>query len=206
MQSGLKSYSRKSVRELRAILAGDPVVAAEELLGAILVRGKMSARIVELEAYDTPSDLGCHAHRGKTPRNEVMFGEPGHAYVYFTYGNHWMLNIVAREEGRAGAVLVRAAQPLTGIEQMWERRPKARRIEDLLSGPGKLAAAFGITKRDNGIDLLSQTPLHIVAGAKPLRCIAGTRIGLAVGKGDDLPWRFIDSDALRWASKPWPRP
>ena len=190
---------------LRDDLRRDVLVAAPKLLGAILRFGELSARIVEVEAYRTPDDPGCHAHRGQTPRNASMFGEPGSAYVYFTYGNHWMLNVVAHEPGTAAAVLIRAAEPLTGLEFMRERRPKAIRDEDLLSGPGKLTAAFGIDRSLDGTDLLGHGPLTLEPGPAPNHILIGTRIGLATGKGDDFPWRFMDADRMRWVSRPHPR-
>ena len=190
---------------LRDALEGDVLDAARSVLGAHLMRGEMRARIVEVEAYRACDDPGSHAFRGKTARNAVMFGRAGLAYVYFTYGMHWMLNVVTGPEGQASAVLVRAAEPLDGLDRMWERRPKARSVEDLLSGPAKLAAAFGIAKAENGLDLLaSSSDLRLVAGARAEEVAVGTRIGIPVGKGHDLPWRFCDGRALRWVSKPRP--
>jgi len=189
------------MESLRRQLELDVLDAAPQLLGCFLRLGDLSARIVEVEAYRTPDDPGCHAHRGKTPRNTSMFGPPGTAYVYFTYGNHWMLNVVAHQDGVAAAVLIRAAEPLTGLEVFRERRPKARRDEDLLSGPGKLTAAFGIDRQFDGVDLLSDCALRLETGSPPGKILVGTRIGLAKGKGDDLPWRFVDGDALRWVSR-----
>lgn len=188
---------------LRETLLDDILEACPNLLGTILVRGNLRARIVEVEAYRAEGDAGSHAFRGKTPRNSAMFGAPGHAYVYFTYGNHWMLNIVAHQEGKAAAALVRAAEPLTGLDEMFERRPKAVSTADLLSGPGKLAAAFNITKQDYGLDLLDPaSELHLEPG-EPASCVlCGPRVGLASGKGDDLPWRFADADALSFVSSP----
>ncbi|MBI3722321.1 MAG: DNA-3-methyladenine glycosylase, partial [Fimbriimonas ginsengisoli] len=162
------------------------------------------ARIVEVEAYRTPDDPACHAHRGQTRRNATMFGRPGLAYVYFTYGNHWMLNVVAHPPGVAAAVLVRAAEPLTGLEEMRSLRPRARRDEDLLSGPGKLTAAFGIDRADDGCDLLGgRGPLRLEPGVPPARIVTGSRIGVTDGR--EHLWRFIDADALPWASRPLPR-
>ena len=180
--------------------------AVHSVLGAFLVRGPLRARIVEVEAYRGSDDPGSHAFRGRTPRNEVMFGRPGLAYVYFTYGMHWMLNVVVGPVGEASAVLVRAAEPLEGLELMRERRPKARVAEDLLSGPAKLAAAFGIERAENGLDLLSpSSDLRLLPGPRVAQVAVGTRIGLARGNGDELPWRFCDGSALRWVSRPHPR-
>ena len=183
-------------------LESDVLHACTALLGTHLVRGTKRARIVEVEAYRA-DDPGSHAFRGRTKRNDVMFGPPGRAYVYFSYGAHWMLNVTAHPEGDAAAILIRAAQPLERLEDMRALRPKARRDEDLLSGPGKIAAAFGITGRDYGAELLDpRSELRIEPGRPVSNVMSGTRIGLAEGKGEHLPWRFVDGDALRWISKP----
>ncbi len=198
---------REFPEQFTDFLEKDVVAAAPLLLGARLIRGELSAQIVEVEAYRTPDDAGCHAHRGETPRMRSMFGPAGHALVYFTYGNHWMLNLVAHPDRVAAAILIRAAEPLTGLELMYTRRPKARRDEDLLSGPGKLTAAFGISGADDGVPLLDPAlDFRIEPGESVNDLLIGTRIGLAKGKGDDLPWRFIDAHRQRWCSRPLPRP
>ena len=146
----------------RAFFARDPRRVARELLGKVLVREeekkRLSARIVEVEAYLGTEDPAAHAAAGNTARTAVLFGPPGHAYVYFIYGNHYCLNVSCEPEGRAGSVLIRAAEPLSGVEEM----AQARGIEihgtkdrlKLTSGPGRLAQAFAITRaRDNGCDL-----------------------------------------------------
>ncbi len=135
-----------------------------------------------------------------------MFGPSGHAYVYFNYGVHWMLNVTAHAEGFAAAVLIRAAKPVQGQELMGMRRPKARVERDLLSGPGKLAAAFALTGAQNGLDLLSESSaLRLEPGALVHRIVSGPRIGLTPGKGDNLPWRFADAESLDWVSRPFPQ-
>lgn len=188
--------------QLFAALEADVHSGCAALLGMELVRGERRARIVEVEAYRS-DDPGSHAFRGKTKRNEVMYGAPGRAYVYFNYGVHWMLNVTAHAEGDAAAILVRAAEPLEGLEFMYARRPRAKGPKDLLSGPGKLAAAFDITGRDNGVDLLSaNSELRIEPGEPAKHVLTGLRIGLADGKGETLPWRYIDGDRLDWISKP----
>src|SRR5574342_534110 len=125
---------------------------ARDLIGTRLVRISDSVKLVglitETEAYISEKDLACHAKAGRTPRTAVMYGEPGHAYVYFTYGNHWMLNVVTEREGFPAAVLIRAIQPIEGAEIM-----SARRGGRDTFGPGKLCQALGITKSENGIDL-----------------------------------------------------
>lgn len=163
-------------------------------------------RIVETEAYHGPSDPGSHAYRGPTPRNQVMFGEPGRLYMYFTYGNHWMANVVCRPPGEAAAVLIRAAEPIDGLDLMRSRRQKARSDLDLLSGPGKLCAALGLDARHYGLDLFDpSSPVQLHPGDAPANVLVSTRIGLAPGKGETTPWRFIDADRLSWVSRPHPK-
>ncbi len=182
----------------RSFFRRDARVLAPELLNKLLVYRsandvKVVARLVEVEAYLGSDDAGSHAHRGVTPRTEVMFGPPGHLYVYFTYGMHWCANVVAAHErpGDAAAVLLRAAAPVAGLEVMRERRAKARRDRDLLAGPARLCQAFGITGADNGCDLV-RGPIRILDDgvAPPAAPVVSVRIGLAPGKGDEHPWRF----------------
>lgn len=181
----------------------DVLRGSKALLGAHLVRGELRARIVEVEAYRAADDPGSHAFRGPTKRNQVMFGPAGYAYVYFTYGAHWMLNVTAHPEGNAAGVLIRAAEPLAGMSLMRERRPKATTVQDLLSGPAKLAAAFGITGADNGMPLLiGDSDMRIEAGTPVKKVLSGVRIGLAKGKGEETPWRFVDAEATQWLSRP----
>ncbi len=168
---------------------------ARELIGARLVRildgTRLAGLITEAEAYIGEEDLACHAKAGRTPRTAVMYGKPGHAYVYFTYGNHWMLNVVAEREGSPAAVLIRAIQPVEGIEVISQRR----RGRDTF-GPGKLCQALGITKAENGVDLTKTSGgLWIEAGIKvpdPL-VLKGPRVGLNCTPEPWLskPWRFL---------------
>jgi len=151
----------------RAFFARNPRRVARELLGKILVRNsgelRLTARIVEVEAYLGENDPAAHAAAGNTARTSVLFGPPGHAYVYFIYGNHYCLNVSCEREGKAGSVLFRALEPLSGIEHMAQNRglPLSSNLHSadlrkLASGPGRLAEAFGITRaRDNGCDLTS---------------------------------------------------
>jgi len=155
----------KSIRPLaRVFFLRGPRRVSRELLGKVLVRrtdrGRITARIVEVEAYLGEKDPAAHAASGRTERNAVIFGPPGHAYVYFIYGNHYCLNVSCEPEGKAGCVLFRALEPLEGAEKMASARgvilngPKD--LVKLTSGPGRLAQAFGITRaRDNGCDLTS---------------------------------------------------
>jgi DNA-3-methyladenine glycosylase len=170
----------------------DALEVAPELLNKVLAGKGVSARIVEVEAYRADEDPGSHAYRGQTLRNASMFGPPGTLYVYFSYGMHWCMNAVCGPGVRAHAVLLRAATPLTGLELMYTRRPKARRDRELCSGPGRLAQAFGITRADDGSSLVRGGPLRVVDDGTPAPARPGVshRIGLAHGKGHDFPWRF----------------
>ncbi len=147
----------------RAFFARDPRRVARELLGKLLIRqapARLTARIVEVEAYLGENDPAAHSFAGKTARNAVLFGPPGYAYVYFIYGNHYCLNVSCEPDGQAGGVLFRAVEPLSGIEEMVRARNVEIRgpkdLPKLTSGPGRLAEAFGVTRtRDNGCDLTS---------------------------------------------------
>lgn len=171
----------------RAYYARPAEVVARALLGTVLVRGLPDgsvrrARIVETEAYVGAHDLACHAARGRTARTEVMFGPGGHAYVYFVYGMHHMLNIVTGPAGEAAAVLLRAAEPLDG----WSVA---------MNGPGRLARALGVTRADNGLGLYGPA-LHIAAGRAPARVVTTTRVGVDyAGAWRDAPLRFYDADS-----------
>jgi DNA-3-methyladenine glycosylase len=194
-----------NVDDLLGVLREDVVEAARALVGATLVKGDMRALIVETEAY-RHDDPACHAFGRQRMKNMALWGEPGNSYVYFTYGNHWMFNVVAHERGDAAAVLIRAAQPLAGIEAMLARRPTTP--ENLLSGPGKLAQAFGIDSALNDLCVVTtavDAPIRIEprSGQDP-KIAAGPRIGIAEGKWHEVPWRFIDVDRLNWISRPLP--
>lgn len=182
--------------------------SAPYLLGATLQTPLATVQIVEVEAYAGTLDPGSHAYRGQTPRNAAMFGPPAHAYVYFTYGNHWMLNITARPQGEPAAILVRAAIPLTNPEPLYPNRPKAKKDTDLLSGPGKLCAALQIHRDHDKTPLLDpKNSLFLTFPKRPApEIIVSTRVGLAPGKGDQTPWRFIDPRFPGWASLPRPKP
>ncbi len=187
--------------QLLNILESNVLEGAPALLGATLRRGEMSARIVEVEAYRR-DDPACHAFNRRTPRTEIMYGPAGLAYVYFNYGVHWMLNIVAHRPEDPAAILIRAALPLSGMDQMMENRGVTE-LRKLLSGPGKLAKAFSIDSRDQGVDLLanSENQLRIEPASEPVKKIlTGPRIGIAIGKWNDVPWRFMDGDHLEWLS------
>ena len=176
----------------RAFFMRDPLTLARDLLGRILFyrtpAGLLAGRIVETEAYTAEADPASHAYRGRTARNAVMFGPAGHAYVYFTYGMHYCLNVTAERTGTAGAVLLRALEPLSGLEIMQARGDRGP-ITRLLSGPGKIGRGFGLTLADNGRDF-TRGPLGIAGGTPvPNASVAVTkRIGIS--RAADLPYRF----------------
>jgi DNA-3-methyladenine glycosylase len=176
-------------------------VVARDLVGKKLVRtirknGKafrLAGTIVETEAYGYSDDLASHACMGRTARNRIMFGDVGRAYVYFTYGNHFCVNVSARSSAiKAGAVLIRGLEPVEGIEIMKRLRP-VDDVFSLTSGPGKLTQAFGITSELNGVDMTNaESELHIEFGSsgKPSRVLATPRIGIT--RATDRKWRFVD--------------
>jgi DNA-3-methyladenine glycosylase len=172
---------------------------ARDLVGCTLRHGETAGRIVEVESYHQ-EEPACHAFIGPRPRTEVLFGPAGRAYVYRSYGIHALVNVVAEEDGVGAAVLIRALEPLDGIEIMRARRQVAR-DEDLTNGPGKLTEALGIGLELNGVDLESG-PIRIEPReGRPPRVVTGERIGIT--KAVDLPWRFCDATS-RWVSRPWP--
>lgn len=189
---------------LRTLTEASPVESAQALLGSLLVGpGGRLARIVETEAYGGSDDRGSHAWHGIRPKNASMFGRPGLAYVYISYGCHWMLNVVCCPEGTGSAVLVRAAEPLSGLEVMRELRPKAQSDSLLLKGPGRLAQAYGIDASHDRLPLFSpSSTFHLLPpDEEPGEFLVSRRIGIAAGRGDDLPWRFILKNRAKWASR-----
>jgi DNA-3-methyladenine glycosylase len=181
----------------RAFYARDARTLAPLLLNKVLTHhdpdaGRLSARIVEVEAYAGAEDPGSHGYRGPTKRNATMFGPPGHLYVYFTYGMHWCANVVGGAEGEANGVLLRAAAPMTGIDTMRARRPAARSDAELCSGPARLAQALGLGRAHDGIDLVRGVVRLLDDGTPPPDDPTVTaRIGLRAGRGDEHPWRFF---------------
>jgi DNA-3-methyladenine glycosylase len=170
-----------------------PDLVAQKLLGKLLVRGEMAGRIVEVEAYFGEADPASHSFAGRTARNAVLFGPPGHAYVYFIYGMYFCLNVSCEPDGLPGGVLFRALEPVSGLEAMAKARGvAATKVAALTSGPGRLCQAFGVTReRDNGVDFTSRkSELQIqddgfVAG----QILVTPRIGIS--KDADRPARFV---------------
>ena len=181
----------------RAWFEAPSAEVAPRLLNKVLVSGPCAGRIVEVEAYAGESDPASHGYRGITPRTEVMFGPPGVLYVYFTYGMHWCANVVADSDGECGAVLIRAVEPLSGLDQIRTRRnsPTRRRPladRDLCNGPAKLCQALGIDGDHDGVDLVhpaAAVSIHDDGVAPPTRPGVSGRIGLSVAT--EVPWRWF---------------
>jgi DNA-3-methyladenine glycosylase len=178
---------------------------APDLLGQVLVRtfpdgSRASVRIVEVEAYG-PDDPASHAFRGETPRNAVMFGPPGHLYVYFTYGMHHCMNVVTGGSGEGSAVLLRAAEPLEGEEEMVVRRGREGAL-DLCSGPGRLAQALAVDRRDDGIDLVAGDRLWLEAAPRVEPVAVGNRVGV---HETSRHWRYwVDGSPFVSRGRPGP--
>jgi DNA-3-methyladenine glycosylase len=193
------------VRESFPSTAGLPITAAwlersaldvaPELLGWVVshetAEGVVAVRLTEVEAYNGADDPGSHAYRGRTPRNDVMFGPAGHIYVYFTYGMHWCVNLVCAEAGRPSAVLLRAGEVVAGADVARRRRGMARSDRDLARGPARLASALGLSREHNGVDVCD--PESALRVLRPRMATAGVvrtgpRVGLA--QAAERPWRF----------------
>lgn len=196
----MKIASAFAMRLPRSFYERDPRVVSRNLLGKVLVRRDghklLAARVVEVEAYLGVDDPAAHSAAGRTARNAVLFGPPGHSYVYFIYGNHYCFNVSCLPDGEAGGVLFRALEPLAGIDAMAKARDVAlsspRDLRKLTSGPGRLAEAFGITRdRDNGKDLTSRTSDLWIAddGFRPGEILRTKRIGIT--KAAERPLRYI---------------
>ena len=177
-----------------------PDIVAQQLIGSLFLYRGTGGIIVETEAYDQ-TDPASHSFRGKTDRNAVMFGAPASIYVYRSYGIHWCLNFVCMAENHGAAVLIRAIEPVEGIDTMRERR-KMQDIRLLCSGPGRVCQALGITREENGLPLGSETCL-LNPRKNPVDIIAGPRIGITKATG--TPWRFGLAGSP-FLSRPFPKP
>ncbi|MCS7235644.1 MAG: DNA-3-methyladenine glycosylase [Armatimonadota bacterium] len=182
----------------RAFFERPTLEVAPDLLGTLVVRvlqppeqpGSvvLVARLVEVEAYLGPEDPASHAYR-RTPRSAIMWGPPGRAYVYFSYGNHFCMNVVTEPEGTAGAVLLRAAEPVEGVEVMrWLRATDD--LRQLLRGPGRLTKALAVDRGFNGWDLTQPGSLYLARGRPPEKVATSARVGIR--RAADRPWRFFD--------------
>jgi DNA-3-methyladenine glycosylase len=172
------------------------LTVAKELLGKVFIlkrgRNTLSGRIVETEAYIGEDDPACHARFGMTKRNSIMYGMGGHTYVYFVYGMYNMLNFVTEGEGFPAAVLIRAMEPLEGIDLM-KRQRGCEQEQRLTSGPGKLCQALGLTVKDTGLDLTGSKASVIDDGYRSRNIVKTPRIGIR--QGQELLWRFYDNDS-----------
>jgi DNA-3-methyladenine glycosylase len=182
----------------RAFYDRPTLQVAGDLLGKLFVHEEdgliTGGRLAEVEAYIGEDDPACHASCGKTPRNEIMYGKPGFLYVYFTYGNHYLANIVTEQEGFPAAVLIRALEPVLGIDIMKKRR-NVEKLEAIASGPGKLAQALAITTEQKGLDLTGSVVYILDDGKNAGNICCSKRIGIGENGGDRL-WRlYIESNA-----------
>jgi len=192
----------------RAELAEDVLRAAVRLLGCTLEadtpEGTVAVRLVEVEAYRGADDPASHSFRGRTPRNAVMFGPPGHLYVYFVYGMHFCANVTCLPEGESGAVLLRAGEVVSDPGVAFARRPTSRRAADLARGPARLTALLGLSRADNGLDLTDATSrVRLRRGdpVAPASIRTGPRVGVAAAH--DTPWRFwVDGSPAVSAYRP----
>jgi len=182
----------------RSFFGRSVLEVAPDLIGATLLVSGVGGRIVEVEAYHH-TDPAAHSYNGRTERNAVMFGPPGYAYVYRSYGIHWCLNFVCEEEGSASAVLIRALEPVAGIAAMRRRRGLVDE-RALCSGPGKLCEALGVSHRHNSLPL-DRPPFELRARGESLDIVVGVRIGIT--KAIEHPWRY-GLKGSRFLSKPFP--
>ena len=189
--------SSATTRALRTdFLARSVHEVAPDLIGVTLLVDGIGGRIVEAEAYDQ-EDPASHGYRGRTDRNAAMFGPPGHAYVYRSYGIHWCLNLVCEGEGIASAVLIRALEPAYGLDEMRKRRE----VDDprlLCSGPGKLCQALGVTREHDGLPL-DRPPFELRAREDQVEVVTGPRVGIT--RAAELPWRYAEAGS-RFVSRP----
>ncbi|TCP44730.1 DNA-3-methyladenine glycosylase [Tamaricihabitans halophyticus] len=181
-------------------LAADPTDVAVDLLGCVIesvVDGApVAVRLVEVEAYRGSDDPASHCYRGRTARNEVMFGPAGRLYVYFVYGMHFCANVVCLTDGQPGAVLLRAGEVVSGLDVAWTRRRTARNAAELAKGPARLTGVLGMGREHNGVDLTdSAAPIRLYRGdaVEPAAVRTGPRVG--VGSAMDTPWRYWLDDS-----------
>ena len=193
---GNRRLSPRVGRPLPRAFYDRPVLeVARDLLGAVVVAGGVSIRLTEVEAYAGGRDAASHAFRGRTARNDVMFGPPGHAYVYFTYGMHFCMNLVCGPDGEASAVLLRAGEVVTGIDLARQRRSGSS-DRDLARGPARLTRALAVDRQQNGVDVTLRTSLVTVCEGVPI-ADSDVRWGPRVGirEAAEVPWRaWVDGE------------
>ena len=184
----------------RRFYARDALDVAPELLGALLCRGSVVLRITEVEAYRWPDDTANHGRHGRTPRNDALWSQPGRLYVYLCYGIHHLLNLVTDADGRASAVLVRAAEPLAGLGVI-RRRRNGLNGPALLTGPGKVGAALGLSLQWNHHPLYERGGLEVRSGEPPDEILSGPRVGIDYARPEhrDAAWRFA-AGGTPWVS------
>jgi DNA-3-methyladenine glycosylase len=187
-------------RLTRKFYERDALAVARDLIGCVFAHehptGRVAVRLVEVEAYRGAIDPGSHGYRGLTPRVRTMFGPPGRLYVYFTYGMHWCANIVCAPAGVCEAVLLRAGEPVAGVDLMRARRPAIRADRLLAAGPARLTQAMGIGKNQNGASLLRGGDFWCAEDSvtdeyRRSEVAQTVRVGLSAGRGDEMPWRFV---------------
>lgn len=186
----------------RSFYAREALTVARDLLGMRLCRGGVVLRITEVEAYRWPGDTACHGRFGRTPRTGALWGPPGRAYVYTCYGLHQLLNLVTGRDGEAAAVLIRACEPLAGLELIRRRRGnKSGPVS--LTGPGKVGAALALDTSWNHVPVYSAGGLEVREGGAPARILVGPRVGVEYAQPDHraLPWRLAAADTA-WVSQP----
>ena len=189
-----KQLSAESEILPESFFARDTIQVARELLGKVILHGSTSGMIVETEAYVGGDDLASHSARGLTNRTRVIFGPPGRAYVYFIYGMYECLNLVAEPDGTPGCVLIRALEPLTGIDLMRKRRPAAKKVEDLASGPGKLTLALDITRKEYGANVTDGGPLTVRRWSREPEFSIHVTPRIGIRHAADWPLRFLMKD------------
>ncbi|HUY86302.1 MAG TPA: DNA-3-methyladenine glycosylase [Acidimicrobiales bacterium] len=190
MDLGARVVSGSGSRLGREFYERHPTVVAPDLLNKVLVNGHRRGRIVEVEAYAAGADSASHAHRGRTNRNASMYGPPGLLYVYFVYGMHWCANAVCFSDETAGAVLLRALEPLCGIEEMRDARAKCKSDRDLSNGPAKLCQAMGIDGTHDGTDMAADGKLMIVDDGMAPPGNPGNGVRVGIKNASDIPWRW----------------
>ncbi len=201
MRREARQYNYRMKKLLAGIdFADDSCSVARQLIGVSVLVDGVGGRIVETEAYDR-LDPASHTYAGMTPRNAAMFGQPARAYVYRSYGIHWCLNFVCREAGHGAGVLIRAIEPLAGLDRMRERRG-VEELRQLCSGPGKVCQALGVTQMHNRL-ALDAPPFMLLAREDDVTVQAGPRIGIS--KAMETPWRFVLAGS-RYLSKPMRAP